>query len=336
MPLLLAAGIGAGTSLIGGLIGSVTAGNAGKTLSAAGTTAATNINNTAVGANAGIGSALGNASGELSSATGAAQAGMSPYQQAGQQGVQSLAQGLSANGQFTQALNNNFSFNPSNLQNTPGYQFQLQQGLQATQNQMTASGLGNSGAAMKGASNYATGLAGTYFQNAYNNALSTYQTNRQNTLYQIGALQNMAGQGQQAQEYIGSTGMQGAQALAGTQMQAATQQGNWSMGGMQSAMQDYMQGQGGAAAGQMGAGNAMQSGLVGAGNSFMNMAMLNQMYGANSYNQMGGSTPGYYGASGALLNPYAGGSAAGQSLAASIPASPTPTPVPPPPVQPYP
>ncbi len=56
------------------------------------------------------------------------------------------------------------------LQKTPGYQFTQQQGLQATQNAMAAQGLGVSGAALKGAANYATGLA----QNTYQNILGNY------------------------------------------------------------------------------------------------------------------------------------------------------------------
>lgn len=50
---------------------------------------------------------------------------------------------------------------------TPGYQFTLQQGLESTQNAAAARGLGVSGAALKAASNYATGLAQqTYAQDA--------------------------------------------------------------------------------------------------------------------------------------------------------------------------
>jgi hypothetical protein len=67
-------------------------------------------------------------------------------------------------------------FNPSDLANTPGYQFTLNQGLEATQNGFAAQGLGSSGAAEKGAANYAEGLAGT----TYNQQLQNYlQQNQQ-------------------------------------------------------------------------------------------------------------------------------------------------------------
>lgn len=57
------------------------------------------------------------------------------------------------------------------LQSLPGYQFTNYQGLKSVQNGATARGLGVSGAAQKGAANYATNLANTY----YNNYLSGLQ-----------------------------------------------------------------------------------------------------------------------------------------------------------------
>ena len=56
------------------------------------------------------------------------------------------------------------------LAQTPGYTFTLNQGLQATQNAAAARGLGVSGAALKGAATFATGLADNTYQQQYNNA----------------------------------------------------------------------------------------------------------------------------------------------------------------------
>jgi len=61
------------------------------------------------------------------------------------------------------------------VQNTPGYQFQRDQGLLATQRAAAPNGIG--GAAMQQAANYAEGLAGTYYQNAVQNALNVGQAN---------------------------------------------------------------------------------------------------------------------------------------------------------------
>ena len=63
----------------------------------------------------------------------------------------------------------------ADLQKTPGYQFQLAQGLQSTQAAAAARGLGVSGASLKGAATYATGLADQNYQNQFNNAQTAYQ-----------------------------------------------------------------------------------------------------------------------------------------------------------------
>jgi hypothetical protein len=71
------------------------------------------------------------------------------------------------------------------LENTPGYQFTLGQGLESTQNSAAARGLGSSGAALKGAATYATGLADQTYQNQANLMLqsaSGYQNSAQNEL----------------------------------------------------------------------------------------------------------------------------------------------------------
>jgi hypothetical protein len=58
------------------------------------------------------------------------------------------------------------------LEKTPGYQFTLDQGLKSTQNSYAAKGLGASGAAMKGAAEYATGLASNTYQQQFQNEMS--------------------------------------------------------------------------------------------------------------------------------------------------------------------
>ena len=59
------------------------------------------------------------------------------------------------------------------LESTPGYQFTRTQGLKATQAAAAARGLGVSGAALKGAATYATGLADQTFEERYQDALKT-------------------------------------------------------------------------------------------------------------------------------------------------------------------
>lgn len=78
-------------------------------------------------------------------------------------------------------LTSPITMDQATLEKTPGYQFNLTQGLKAVQNSAAARGLGNSGAALKGAANFATGLADNTYQNQFNNA-NTNQSNAYNRL----------------------------------------------------------------------------------------------------------------------------------------------------------
>ena len=53
------------------------------------------------------------------------------------------------------------------LEKTPGYQWNLAQGLKATQSAAAARGLGVSGASLKGAATYATGLADSTYKTQF-------------------------------------------------------------------------------------------------------------------------------------------------------------------------
>lgn len=60
--------------------------------------------------------------------------------------------------------------NPASLENTPGYQFQLQQGLQGLSQQAASHGALQSGGVLKALTQYGQGLAGTTYQSAVQNA----------------------------------------------------------------------------------------------------------------------------------------------------------------------
>lgn len=74
------------------------------------------------------------------------------------------------------------------LEQTPGYQFTKTQGLKAVQNSAAARGLGVSGAALKGAANFATGLADNTYQTQFNleNTNRTNAFNRLKSLVDVG------------------------------------------------------------------------------------------------------------------------------------------------------
>lgn len=118
---------------------------------------------------------------------------LQPFVSGGTQGLNMLTDQI---GNLTKPI----SMNESDLQQTPGYQFSLTQGLKATQNSAAARGLGVSGAALKGASSYATGLADNTYQNQFNNA-NTNQSNAYNRLMGLTQI------GQASAAGVGSAGI---------------------------------------------------------------------------------------------------------------------------------
>lgn len=155
---------------------------------------------------------------------------LSPYNQLGQQAINPLWAAMGYNVDASgnpvidpnAALQQKFSFDASNLQNTPGYQFALQQGLKGTNNALASQGLGLSGAQAKGLSTFATGLADQTYGNQYNRALSTYNTNFSAAQNNVGNLQNLLSVGQNSAAQTGQAGINAAN-NAGNYL---TQQGN--------------------------------------------------------------------------------------------------------------
>ncbi|MFC4275570.1 hypothetical protein [Achromobacter aloeverae] len=137
-----------------------------------------------------------------------------------------------------------FSFDASDLENTPGYQFTLQQGLKSLNNQNSAMGLGLSGAQQKGLLSYATGLADNTYGQQYNRALQAYNTNYGIANDMYNRLAGLAGMGQNAAAGVGNAGLQ----TANTAGNYATQAAN------------------AGAAGTIGSANALSSGLSGISN----------------------------------------------------------------------
>lgn len=144
-------------------------------------------------------------------------------------------------------------------QQTPGYQFTLNQGLKATQSSAAARGLGTSGAALKGASTYATGLADSTYNDVYNRALQAYSANANtfNTNYNSAAnnvnrLQGLVSNGQNAAGNFASTGNQASANIGNTMTSGANA----------------------IAAGTVGSSNALSGALGSMGNSAMMYGLL--------------------------------------------------------------
>lgn len=152
------------------------------------------------------------------------------------------------------------SFTGANLAQTPGYQFTLNQGLQAAQNSYASQGLSRSGAAIKGATNYAEGLAGTTYQQVFANQLAQ-------KAQQANIFQNAIGGGQNAAANLG-----GFATTTGANVGAATAAAGTAQ-----------------AAGTVGAANAASAGISGLSNNALLAALIANQTPSNPNN--GAYTP---------------------------------------------
>lgn len=154
------------------------------------------------------------------------------------------------------------------LEATPGYQFTLAQGLKSVQSANAAKGLGVSGAALKGAAQYATGLADSTYANRFNEAQQRFNdfinlnTGQQgNITNQYNRLADVAKIGANAAAGLGQIGASSASTAGNYINQAGLAQ----------------------AAGTKGIGNAVTSGV----NSYLGYNALQDYLGG------GGGTKGY-------------------------------------------
>lgn len=151
------------------------------------------------------------------------------------------------------------------LAQTPGYQFSLNQGLRASNNQLAARGLGGSGGAVaKGATNFAEGLAGNTWQSV------------------VAALQNQFTSQAGAGQNLINTGSGAASALAGVGSNTANQ------------ISGALTGAGNAQAAGF---NAIGAGVGGAAAQVPSALLLQQLL-AKSGGGGGGSSGGIYNNSG--------------------------------------
>jgi hypothetical protein len=133
------------------------------------------------------------------------------------------------------------------LEKTPGYQFQLAQGLKATQSAAAARGLGVSGAALKGAATYATGLADQNYEKRFQDLLSLNTQQQSNLQNRYNRISNVAGIGESAGAQTGTFGASAANtagaatAAAGTASAAGTLGATNSINGaINSAINNYL------------------------------------------------------------------------------------------------
>lgn len=103
---------------------------------------------------------------------------LAPFTNNGVGASNDLATMLGTNGNTSAAGYGSLTkpFTPGDLTQDPGYQFDLQQGQNALNNQLSASGSLDSGAALKAAQQFGTGLADTTYNNAFSRNLQQNTT----------------------------------------------------------------------------------------------------------------------------------------------------------------
>jgi hypothetical protein len=127
--------------------------------------------------------------------------GLAPYNTAGQNATDILNGRIN---QFTNPADFHLPTDQASLEATPGYQFNLSQGLKAAQNSAAARGLGTSGAAFKGAERFASGLADSTYQNQVSNAQQTFNNQITNQTNSYNRLLELAGLGENAAAGVGN------------------------------------------------------------------------------------------------------------------------------------
>lgn len=115
-----------------------------------------------------VNNATGTANTTLSDMLGTQTAAINPYLQAGQTGLTNLQTLVGGPG---------FNFNYEDYKNDPAYQFQLESGARAIQNAGAARGLGSSGSTLAELTRYGQGVASTHYQDAFNRAKDSFNTN---------------------------------------------------------------------------------------------------------------------------------------------------------------
>ena len=115
------------------------------------------------------------------------------------------------------------------LQATPGYQFQLEQGLQGVNNSAAARGGLLSGANMKAINDYAQGQASTGYASAWERAQNAYTNAFGRNQQKFTNLQSMANNGQNAAEFQGKSALGTGTALAGASQDFGNNMGSLAM-----------------------------------------------------------------------------------------------------------
>lgn len=179
-----------------------------------------------------------------------------------------------------------FSFTGKDLATDPGYQFGLNQGTQGIERAQAARGNFLSGAAIKEATRFNEDYAGTKFNDAFNRAQSTWNTN-------LNAYDNNRSRIYSFLTGVSTLGQNSAAQVGAGNQQAAALAGNAAMGAGNAQ-----------AAGAVAGSNALQSGINSAANSINSAGGWNSLLSGNKGTTNQGFPSYSGGASGNALNAY--------------------------------
>lgn len=205
------------------------------------------------------------------------QANEAPFLKAGQSAIGDLSSLLAPGGELSQGWTGQFTApTEAQVESTPGYQFTLDQGRSAIQNSAAAQGNLLSGGTEAALDQYSQGLASTNYQQAFNNAQSVYNsaynTFESNQANKFNRLASVAGLGQTTAGQLGQQGQQAANNVSNINLTSGSQIG-----------QDYLNAASSRASGY----NAIGNGIGSVGN----YANLLPLYSLMNNNSGGGVTP---------------------------------------------
>jgi hypothetical protein len=181
-------------------------------------------------------------------------------------------------------------------QATPGYQFTLNQGLKAAQNSAAARGLGASGAALKGASNYATGLADSTYNDVFNRALNAYNTNFSTSKSAYDTNYNTAANTYQTNYNAAANNVNRLNGIVSNGQNAAATNGSLGAATASNIGNTLTGAANASASGTVGSANAISGGLSSLGNNALTASLLYQptTNNAASYGAVNNANPAGY------------------------------------------
>jgi hypothetical protein len=258
------------TSIVGGVQGRNAAKDAAAAAAAGQTAAGTTLTNAGAAAGNTVAGAVQSGQKAITDATTAAQtgatdagktavAGVDPYATTGAAAAKKLGDLIAPGGALATPQTA-----AQIMQQDPGYQFQLEQGLKAIQRANAAAGLTGSGGEAQSLAQFAESAARSGYQQAFQNTLA-----QQQQMYD--QLSGLSQQGQAAAQYQGNAGIDTSEYAGNVGMTGATTLGQLGLNGADTQAQIDLETGRGVAGTQIGAAEDIANGDINAANAWNGM-----------------------------------------------------------------